>query len=151
MSSMFDPSAFLDATTTESSVRRDPLPVGEYLAVIGPELSIRNGDKDSKPWYAIDLTLEIQIPSEVQAAMGLDSSVLKIRDGMLLDISASGGIDYGKGKNTRLRMYREATDLNTAGTPFSPRMLSGRQVKVMVKHEEYNGNLQEKIAGIAHA
>ena len=32
--SQFDPQAFLDSTTTEASIKRPPLPIGDYTALI---------------------------------------------------------------------------------------------------------------------
>ena len=70
----------------------------------------------------------------------------------MLDMNESKtAIDYSKGKNNRLRMYRDATGLNVAGQAFSPRMLVGRMVRVRITHEEYQGAVQERAGAISKA
>ena len=59
-----------------------------------------------------------------------------------------GSVDNSKGKNNAQRIYREATGLNKPGEAFSWRMMQGKVVKVKVKHEDYQGNIVEKIAGV---
>jgi hypothetical protein len=64
------------------------------------------------------------------------------------DGTISGGIDNSKGKNNGQRIYRDATGLNKPGEPFSWQQTQGRPVKVRIKHEMYNGNVVEKVAGV---
>jgi hypothetical protein len=68
----------------------------------------------------------------------------------MLEVTSDGkNIDYGVGKNARLRMYREATGLNIAGQSFNPRNLVGRQIKVNISHREYNGELFAQVGKLA--
>jgi hypothetical protein len=39
--------------------------------------------------------------------------------------------------------------MNKAGETFRPRLMAGRMLLVRVKHEEYNGNIQERVGGVA--
>lgn len=149
MTSAFDPQILLQATTEVASERRAPLPVNEYTATVG-EITVRQwSSKDgSKSGHALDVPVILEVPAELQAEHGLPPT-LTVKDSIMLDLTETGGIDYGKGKNGRLRMYREALDMNKAGEPFSPGMMQGRYLKVRIKHEEYEGNIQERVAGMA--
>lgn len=149
--SMFDPALFLDASIDQPMERRDPLPAGDYKAVIG-EVTTRNwtGKQDtSKSGVAADVPLEIDIPAELAERLGYSS--LKVKDSIMMDLTAGGTIDYSKGKNNHLRTYREALDMNKAGDSFSLRKMTGRVVLVKISHEEWNGALQERVKGVAKA
>lgn len=147
--SQFDPNLFLEATLTEPTEKRPPLPEGDYTAQIGT-ITARTwqGRKDpSKSGIAWDIPLTLTIPDELQA-QGSPKEI-RIVDGMMLDITAEGMIDNGRGKNGRLRMYREATKLNGKGDTFSAKRMEGTFVLVKVKHELYEGNIYEKVGMVA--
>ncbi len=155
--SAFDPNAFLDAQITEANEKRPPLPTenpedtnGYFTAVIG-EITTANGvigkgDRTGQPWVSMVIPLKIQVPSSIQA-LGIPPE-LTITDRAFLDLTASGGLDNGKGKNRAQKNYRDATGLNVEGQPFAWRMLTGRVVKVKIAHEMYNEAIQERIAAI---
>ena len=99
--SMFNPDTFLDATLDAPTEKRPPLPVGDYVAVIG-EVSARawQGKKDpTKSGIAWDIPLSVEIPAEVQASLKLTQSNLTMTDSIMLDITESGTIDNSPGKN----------------------------------------------------
>lgn len=157
MTSAFDPNVFLDAQTTEVNEKRPPLPAenpatedGLYLAVIGEIKTasgqIEKGERAGQPWVSMLVPLRIQVPSEVQA-LGI-SPELTLTDRVFLDLTPQGALDNSKGKNRQQRVYREACDMNKPGEPFAWRMLQGRTVKVKLTHELYDGNIQERIAGV---
>lgn len=154
--SQFDAAAFLDATTTQESVKRPPIPAGEYRAVIGelvaePWVSSRD---PSKAGMKFNVPLTIDLPADVQAQCMLDSPTLTVKDSMMLDVNAAGQLDYAPGRNAKLRKYREATGNNNAGQPFAPRMLQGNVVTVKIGHREYpegSGDFFENVEGIAKA
>lgn len=153
MSSIFDPTAYLDATLEAPTEKRPPLPVGDYTAVIG-EVTARawQGKKDpSKSGIAWDVPLTLEIPADIQASLGLSTATLQLTDSVMLDLTDGGLIDNGPGRNRRLRMYREAVDLNKAGDTFSARLMQGKVVKVKLSHEEWEGNIQERVAGVVKA
>tara|TARA_R110000868_G_scaffold153963_3_gene379930 strand:+ start:323 stop:787 length:465 start_codon:yes stop_codon:yes gene_type:complete len=153
--SLFDAQSFLDAQIDGVLEKRDPLPTTrEYRAVIG-ELIPRNWQsKDgSKEGVAFDVPLAVDVPVDLQEAGGLPPT-LNLRDGIMLDLTPAGAIDTAKGKNSKLRMYRDALDMNQPGVPFNPRSMTGRVVLVRIKHEEYpegTGNLQERPVAVARA
>lgn len=152
MTSQFDPNQFLDATTSEASVRLPPLPVGDYLASIDELKGNTWQSKDgAKSGVKFDVSLKIDPSSG--PARDLTSvewpPQMTISDSIMLETTDSGAIDYGVGKNGRLRMYREATGLNVPGQSFSPRQLVGHQIKVAITHREYQGDLFNQVGKLA--
>lgn len=147
--SVFDPQAFLDATIDAPLERRSPLPVGDYRGIIGEVGSRSWTSKDgSKSGIAWDVPISIEVPASLQSALELPST-LTVKDSIMLDLTATGAIDVSKGKNNRLRMYREAVDMNKPGDSFSARKLQGQVITVRVTHEEYQGVQQERIGAVA--
>jgi hypothetical protein len=155
--SVFDPAAFLDATTSTANEKRPTIPAenpedpnGLYTALIGEiktdSGTIGKGDNAGKPWISMIVPLKLQLPAAIQA-LGLPGE-FQLTDRVFLDLNEQGGLDNGRGKNRGQRTYREATGLNKAGEVFSWRMLSGKVVKVKVAHELYNGNIVEKVSAI---
>lgn len=135
---LFSPETFLDATTTEESIKRPPMPAGRDFVSTLKNIKSRTwqGKKDpTKSGIVIDVTHEFDLNAypEVKAQLGGLEKVL-ITDGIMLDLTENGAIDYSPGKNGKLRLYRDATGLNQAGQPFSIRMFEGRNVRTRIKH-----------------
>lgn len=152
--SVFDPNSFLDATTTEASVKRPPIPAGTDLVATITKVVGRawTGKKDpTQSGVAVDLTLEFDLTqnANVRQLVGLDK--VQIVDGIMLDRTEGGAIDFSPGKNGKLRRYREALGLNVAGEPFSIRAMEGRLVKAKIKHDIYEGDTYDKIDSVAKA
>lgn len=157
--SIFDPTSFLDASTTEESKRRPPLPAGiELVCTIGePKSRTWQGRQDpTKSGIAVDLPLEFDLKSLgrddlIKHVGGIEKVV--ITHGLMLDLTDSSppSIDYSPGKNGRIRAYREATGLNVPGQPFSLRMLQGRQVRVKISHRpgQNPDEMFEDVAAVA--
>lgn len=154
MTSQFDPSLFLDATTTEANTRRNPIPAGtDVTATIG-DLKPREWkkkDDPSKGGIALDVPLEIDLTAypDLKAVVGADKVTLT--DSIMLDLTEAGAIDNSPGKNSKLRRYREALGMNVPGQPFSPRAMTGRLIKVKIKHRTYEGELYDEVDSIAKA
>lgn len=156
MSSIFDADQFLDATTTEAGEKRDNVPTGQpYNAEIG-EVKARavQGKKDATQTYLFfDYPLTIDLKSEypdIAAKIGIDKLTMKY--GVSVDLTESGAMDWSKGKNSGLRILREATGTNVAGQAWNPRMLTGRRVQVLLKLREYpegSGNLIEDVKSVS--
>ncbi|QGH72965.1 MAG: protein of unknown function DUF669 [Siphoviridae sp. ctdEk19] len=144
---IFDPQTFLDAQTTDAnSTVMEPCPIGEWPAAVA-DVEIKSGvsQKSGDPWTKLNVKWEIQgTPANEQ----LDRPVIRVTQGLMLDLTESGGLDAGRGKNVQLGRLREATGLNVPGQPFSFRMLIGRSAKVNVVHREYEGNLYDEVKGI---
>lgn len=148
--SQFDPTAFLHAQVNEVSKKRNPLPVGEYSAILGEGKMVPwTGKKDpTKSGWKYEAPLTIEVPAEVQAEQVLPPTINQNLS-IMLDISPNGGLDMAPGKNGGLRRFREALDMNKEGQPFSFASTFGRPVKVKISHEIYEGEVQERVDGLA--
>jgi hypothetical protein len=103
-----------------------------------------------KPRFQVKLA--VTVPPDVQHDLGIEMGSLTMTDTIWLDVSPSGGLDYGPGKNSKLRSYRVATGNNQKGKNFSPSMLAGSIVTVRIEHNEYpkgSGELFERVRGVA--
>ena len=150
--SMFDPTLFLDATTTEAAQRRSPLPAGEYLGTIGELKAPRKvqGKQDpTKEYIFMDVPVEIDLLAYPAAQQVVGLPKLTLVYGVSIDVSPAGGFDWSPGKNNGMRALREATGNNVAGKPFAPRMLQGQMIRVRVIHEPYQDQIQDKIQSVA--
>lgn len=151
MTSMFDPQSFLDATIEAPMEKRPPLPVGDYTSVIEEVEARQWASKDgSKTGIAWDIKHKIDVPADLQASLKL-APQLTINDSIFIDLNEQGLIDITPGRNSGLRRYREATDLNKPGDRFSARLLCGRMVKVKIGHEIYQDAPVERIQGVTRA
>lgn len=129
--SAFDPKQFLETTFNEaSSTVKVPVPAKEHRAVISA-VDIRSGNKDGKDWSFLDVTYDIDEPA-VKELLGREKVVLT--QGVGLDFTPTGGLDFGKGRNVTLGRLRDAVGLNQAGQPFGFRMLIGKPLKIVVGH-----------------
>lgn len=152
-SSSFNPDTFLDATLTDPTEKRPPLPVGDYTAIIGAVTARAwQGKADpTKGGIAWDIPLTIDVPAEIQVQLKMDQSTLPLKDSLMLDLTDGGTIDNAPGKNRRLRAYREATDMNKPGDVFSARKMEGKIVKVKISHDMWEGQPIEKVSGVIAA
>jgi hypothetical protein len=145
---MFNPDQFLQSATTEANdTKKVPCPVGEYIAVAEKVEARQWQSKDgTKSGIALDITWSIDDPS-VKEVVGRDN--VQVRQGLMLDLLESGGLDMGKGKNIALGRVREAVGLNTPGQPFSPSMIQGRTAKVTVSHRVDGEDIYDEIKKVA--
>lgn len=156
MSLHFDPQAFLDLPVDTAFERRPPLPVKDYPAII-QDVAARqwqskdkyNNDGSPKTGIAYDVTLSVQIPLDVKDQLGLKTDSLTLKDSIMLDLNDQGGLSTEPGANRQLRQYREALEMNKPGVTFRARDMVGRMVLLRIKHEEYQGNIQERPAGVS--
>ena len=141
MNASFDPNQFLDMQVTESNdtVLR-PVPIGEYVAVAtSVECRPWQGKNDpTQAGIALDIKREID-NAELEAELGRRPTV---KQGIMLDMAESGGLDMGKGRNVGLGRLRAALDLNKPGQPFSFSMVTGRVAKVKVAHRPDKNNVE---------
>lgn len=153
----FDPATILGANLDQPMVKRPPVPVNEYLGVFGdPVTRTWVSPKDpTKSGIAVDIPVELSIPADVADRVGLREPTIKLKYGVMLDLTPTGTIDQAPGANAGLRRLREALDKNKPGDTFSfNRDVAGRTAKFKVGHREYpegSGDLFEDIVGIARA
>ncbi len=129
----FDPNAFLNASFTEAnSTETIPIPESEYPA-LSEKIDLRpwQSTDGTKSGISLDVTWELDSP-EVKQLLGRDK--VTARQQIMLDLTESGTIDFGKGRNVTLGRLREALDLNKPGMPFRFDMIVGRAAKVLIKH-----------------
>lgn len=133
--STFDPSQFLDFTTTDAnSTERVPCPPGEYDAQV-EKLETRTWTSKTDPTKS-GVTLEVTWSIQDQTVLQqLDKDKVTVKQGVMLDFTDTGSLDMGKGKNIGLGRLRAATGNNVPGRPFAPSMLMGCMAKVRVSHE----------------
>jgi hypothetical protein len=155
MTTAFDPASFLSVSITEALVKRPPLPAGaDFTGTIG-EVKSRawQGKKDpTQSGIAIDIpiTIDLNAYPDTKAALGGLEKVT-LQDGIMLDLTEGGMIDTAPGKNGKLRRYREALDMNKPGDTFSFLAMPGRLIKVKIKHEVYEGDVYDRVDGVAKA
>lgn len=145
--SIFDPSTFLEATLTEPTTKRPPLPIGDYTAVI-KAIDPKSGEKDGRAWARFDITLSLEVPAHVQTDLGLSNSTLDLKHTVFLDITPQGGLDNGPGKNRQIGFYRDALDMNKTGDVFSPKNMIGKPLLAKVSHDLKGDAVYEKISGV---
>jgi len=152
MTSIFDPSAFLDATITEPSTKRLPLPAGrDFVAIVG-EVKARTwqGKADpTKSGVVMDVPLEVDLSAYPDVQIG--ATKVTLTDGIMLDLTEAGMIDNSPGKNGKLRRYREALNMNKPGDAFSFRAMQGRTIKVKISHRTYEGDIFDQVDSVAKA
>lgn len=144
----FDPNTFLNSTYEEANdTKIVPCPAGEYLAI---------ADKvEVKPWASRDGSssgLKLAILWDIQsddakAIVGRDS--VKVPQDQMLDLTDTGALDMGKGRNVGLGRLREALGMNAPGEPFSMGAIQGRMAKVVVSHRPNGEDLYAEIRKVA--
>jgi hypothetical protein len=131
---MFDAESFLNSSIDQTNdTIIIPVPVGEFLGAC-EKVEIRNWAKRDEPsvgGLALDLVWTVE-DEGVKATLGRDK--VTVKQGIILDLTESGGLDMGKGKNIGLGRLREAVGLNVAGQPFSFNMLPGRLARLSIGH-----------------
>jgi hypothetical protein len=147
--SMFSPEQFLDMSVDQANdTKVIPVPVGEYIAVC-TEVKARPWSSKSDPsksGIALDLQWSID-DANVKALLGRDD--VKVKQGVMLDLTESGGLDMGKGRNVGLGRLREAVGLNTPGQPFSVTMVQGRMAKVLISHRAVDDQIFSEVKAVA--
>lgn len=146
----FDPATFLNTTIEEANdTKVIPVPAGEYLA-LAEKVDIKSWS--SRDGSSSGLKLEIVwdiMDDNVKALLGRDS--VKCIQQQMLDLTDTGNLDLGKGKNVGLGRIREALDLNTPGQPFAFPMIQGRMARVAVSHRTAGEDIYAEIKKIAKA
>jgi hypothetical protein len=146
---MFDASQFLDMPINEANdTTLTPVPVGEYMATI-EKVDCRQWTKKDDPsvgGIALDIIWNID-DQEVLQTLGREKVTCK--QGIMLDLTPAGGLDFSKGRNIGLGRLREAVNLNVPGQPFSFNMLPGRMAKVSVKHRVVEDMIYAEVKAVA--
>lgn len=124
----FNPDNFLHQTTREElSTKRVVLPEGDYTGVVE---KVEAGATPKGTPY-LELTWAIEHP-ELESEIGRTKSIA--RQTIWLDLTASGDLDTGKGRNVGLGRLREAIGQNKSGEAWAPSMIEGAAATVKIKH-----------------
>lgn len=122
---MFNTETFLQTTFTESSsLRREPIPVGEYNATV----------ENIKPEVTNNGSPLLRVTWKIQDFEHDDVNNRLVDQTVWLDVTESGALDMSKGKNIGLGRLREAVGQNAPGKPWSPGMLLGQVARVSISH-----------------
>ena len=144
----FDPNTFLNQTFEEANdTKITPCPVGEYLAVADKVEVKQWASRDgSSSGLKVEILWDIQ-DENVKALLGRDS--VKVPQQQMLDLTETGQLDFGKGKNVGLGRIREALDLNTPGEPFAFGMIQGRMANVKVSHRINSEDIYHEVKALS--
>lgn len=145
----FDPSKFMQfETDAPNSTSVVPCPVGEWLGVIHKDIEFREivSQKTGLTYTAIRVEFAISDPAVV-AITQRDPTL--VRYDTFLDLTENGNLDMGQGKNVGLGRLREAAGLNQPGTKFSFQALTGKMMKVRVKHRVDGESVYDEVGGVA--
>lgn len=121
--SVFDPEKFMEQAPGAGSTVVEPIPAGEYTAIVDDVVLRAAGDG-----VVLDVTFLLQ-DEAVKTKLGRQT--LSVKSGIFLDTTANGGFDWSKGKNVRLHRLRDAVNQNTAGWKY-PQLKGAGPLKVQV-------------------
>lgn len=146
---MFSPDDFLNTQFEGANdTKSTPVPAGEYLAVV-KEVKARQWQSKKDPTnsgIALDVVWDID-DAAVRELLGRDT--VTVKQGIMLDLTDSGGLDMGKGRNIGLGRLREATHLNDPSQPFSFQQLAGQVARVAVSHRIDGDNIYAEVKSVA--
>ena len=122
MTGAFDAEAFMaQQTKSANATKVEPIPEGEYQAVITDRVTARSIEtKDGETRVILDVQWELQ--GQEQLAGRLKRGKLLVNQSLFLDIE-NGVIAEGDNVNARLGRLRAAVGQNQNGKPWSPMML----------------------------
>lgn len=120
----FDPALFVQSTVEGvMSTQYVPIPEGEYTGLI-KEVKGRMAKESA----ILDVIWVIDDPN-VRELTGMEEP--QVRQSLFLDVSDSGMLDMGTGKNVQLGRLRAALGQND-GRPWSPVNMEGKVAKILV-------------------
>lgn len=142
--SAFDPNTLLNMQISGANdTKLIQVPAGEYMARVKDvkfrKGQIKQGDRAGETFIAVDVTWAID-DQHVKEATGLNEPT--VRQGLMLDLTAGGGIDLGKGRNVGLGKLRAAVGKNDPSQVFTFDSLKGCMAKVKVgsRRDERQGS-----------
>lgn len=144
--SQFDADQFMNSSTTDAnSTQYTPVPEGEFQASINSVTPRVTGTGKAL------LNIGWKVDDErVRTETGMADPM--VYQTIWLDVTESGGLDTGKGKNVGLGKLREALGQNKPGAPWSPGMLMGQVAMIRVGHsidKRDNVSIQAEVKAVA--
>jgi hypothetical protein len=147
---MFDAESFLNQTVEDANdTQRLQVPAGEYIAQIESVKAREWKKRDDPTVHGVSLDVNWNVDdANIRQLFGRDKVLCP--QGVFLDLTESGNLDFGKGKNSDLGRLREATGLNTPGQPFAFTMLTGKVAKIKVKEVvQDDGTIRSRVVAVA--
>ena len=149
---MFDPNSFFEQVITEvGSTEAVPIPAGEYLATIDKKEVTTWQKKDDPSVSGLKLKITWSLEDQaVRDLLGRDKVV--VSQDIMLDLTETGSLDMGKGRNVERNRLRAAVDLNVSG--FSFHQLDGRMARVAVKQDQDKNDPSKfyaRVKAVGHA
>lgn len=149
---MFSQEEFLSGSSEVAlDDKFNQLEPGEYQAQVGVDdkaMEIKTGEKDGKPWAQIAVKYEVLDPSgDIEKALGRKPSITQR---FFIDLTESGGFDYGKQKNVRFGQLLSATGCNVKG--WKPTDVKGKRLTIKVaKQKDQNGEPRSEVVSLGMA
>ncbi len=144
----FDPTTFLDQTVTgANSTERMVVPEGEYPA-IADKVEVKSWASRDGSSSGLKLLVTWDIQDDGVKTLFARPKVTSRQD-LMLDLTDTGALDMGKGKNRQLGLLREALNLNDPKKPFSFIMITGQMGKVSVKHRIDGADIYDEVKAVA--
>ena len=138
-SPIFNPEVFLNVQHTEAnSTELLPVPDGDYTGISDPvtdksfiTYDITSGDRAGQK--GVMLIVQWNLNDEGDVIKNQIGRKPTVRQSFMLDLTPSGGLDFGKGRNVELGKLREALGQNGTGQPWAFSMLGSQVAKLSVK------------------
>lgn len=152
MANLFDADTFLDSSAGGPlSTERTLIPEGTYSScyiddVKPQEGIIKSGDREGQPWVRINFRWVL----DDQALRDkLGRAEVKITQGVMIDLTTDGKLDFSKGKNIRLGKLRQALGINAGDVQW--RKFIGIPATIQVKHgiNKLDQSQTEEVAAVA--
>lgn len=144
--SQFDADQFMNSSISDAnSTQYTPVPEGEFQASINavtPRVTGTGKALLNVAWKVDD--------EQVRTETGMAEPT--VYQTIWLDVTESGGLDVGKGKNVGLGKLRDALGQNKPGSPWSPGMLVGQVALIRVGHsidKRDNVSIQAEVKAVA--
>lgn len=150
--SLFNPEDFLTSSAGGTlSTERTLIPANTYPSASIKDLNIKsgdiqNGDRAGEKWVRLNVVWQI----DDQALRDeLDRANVVITQGFMLDVTADGELDTGKGKNVRLGKLKKALGMNDGPTVWGD--FIGKYATIQVGHgvNSKDGSATEEVVAVA--
>ena len=133
--SLFDTDNFLGSSAGGAmSTERELIPADTYTDASIADMKllhgeVKQGENAGNKWARINFIWEIH---NEELKTKLDRSVIKVTQGIMLDLTPSGDLDTSKGKNVRLGKLKHALRMNDRETQWQD--FIGKRAIITVTH-----------------
>lgn len=146
MSTTFNPDDFMNQAVGEGSTTVTPIPPGEYYATIEKVEPKPYTRKDTGEG-GINLMVTFKLMDDNGSLAEQIGRPPMVTQSYFTDLSPSGGLDMGKGKNIQINRLRDALGQNAPN--WTPGMLQGAgPCKVVVSNDLVNDVLYSRIKSV---